>query len=369
MRAPKPAVSDIGRSRIVLAVFAVLSIGSAAGCDGNKKDSPTGPPVATEYRSQRDFPEHWVQSSALTGIPGVDMEALNEAQKTRAMQALNERDCDCGCNKGSLAVCTQSDRLCPRSPAIAREVVKMAGRDRQLSDLLAYVDSKNPRAPGARPRSASLPLPAIGRNLLLSAHHPRKGPKHAKVTIVQFSDFQCPACKSGASLLAQLAEAYPKDVAFVFVNLPLRKIHPAAGPAALAFMAAHRQGRAWEMHDRLFASQHELTAAAFERHAAEMGLDVVSFRRDMADKATEDLLLSDERLADRVRVRGTPSFFLNGREESARDPGVWKTLIDQEIGKANELLGKGTPLEDLYRIQLEALDQPPSVAPPPRAER
>jgi thiol-disulfide isomerase/thioredoxin len=97
----------------------------------------------------------------------------------------------------------------------------------------------------------------------IPAHSPRKGPKAAKVTIVAFSDFQCPFCSRAVPILKEIEEKYPKDVALVFVNQPLSFQDKAMG-AAQAFMAAARQGKAWEMHDKMFANQQALAPADLE---------------------------------------------------------------------------------------------------------
>ncbi len=95
---------------------------------------------------------------------------------------------------------------------------------------------------------------------------PVKGPANAKVTIVEYSDFECPFCKRGASTAEQILKAYPNDVKLVFKNMPL-PFHKNAKPAALAALAAGKQGKFWEMHDKLFENQGKLGDALYTETA------------------------------------------------------------------------------------------------------
>ena len=175
------------------------------------------------------------------------------------------------------------------------------------------------------------------------------GAKHAKVTIVEFSDFQCPFCRRVIPTVKEIMQKYPKDVELVFVNQPL-PFHDNAKGAAKAFLAAHRQGKAWEMHDKMFANQQALAAADLEKYAKEVGLNVAKFKKDMDDPAMDKLIADDQALAGSVGANGTPTFFINGRELSGAQPlrRRSQTIIDEEIKKADELLKKGTKPDQLY---------------------
>jgi len=189
---------------------------------------------------------------------------------------------------------------------------------------------------------------ATPRKVTLLAHSPRKGPKAAKVTIVEFSDFQCPFCSRVVPTLKQIHDTYPKDVAVVFVNQPLA-FHAQARDAAKAFLAAGKQGKAWEMHDKMFANQQALQVAELEKYAKELGLNVDKFKKDMTDPKTEEMVAADQKLAGSVGADGTPTFFINGRELLGAQPfDSFKKIIDEEIVKADDLLKKGTKLEAVY---------------------
>ena len=142
---------------------------------------------------------------------------------------------------------------------------------------------------------------------------PSFGPAVAKVTIVEWSDFQCPYCaRLGAPGRAD-RKAYPKDVRFVFRNFPL-PMHPDAALAARAGVAAQAQGKFWQMHDWMYAHQRELDRASLEKAAASLGMDVAKFKAALDSPATEARVAADMQAAQAVGVSATPTFFVNGRE-------------------------------------------------------
>ena len=158
---------------------------------------------------------------------------------------------------------------------------------------------------------------------------PTKGPKDAKVTIIEFSDFECPFCKRGADTMDELLKAYPKDVKLVFKNLPL-PFHKQAGPAAKAALAAGKQGKYWEMHDRLFNNQRRLSDSFYEEQAKDLGLDVAKFKADMKDPEFEKQIKEDMALAKKHGISGTPGFFVNGiAVKGAMPADHFKGIIDR----------------------------------------
>jgi protein-disulfide isomerase len=140
---------------------------------------------------------------------------------------------------------------------------------------------------------------------------PSFGPDNAKVTIVEFSDFQCPYCSRAADVASKVREKYGDRVRFVFRQYPL-PFHPNARGAAEAALAAHAQGKFWEFHDRLFENQQALDREALEKHAKDSGLNVGKFRQALEDKAFAKTVDSDMKLGEKVTVQGTPTMFLNG---------------------------------------------------------
>ena len=158
-----------------------------------------------------------------------------------------------------------------------------------------------------------------------------RGREDAPVTVVEFSDFECPYCRSASTTIQQLVERYGDRVRIVFKHLPL-SIHPNAFKAAQASVCAAEQGRFWEYHDRLFATG-ELALPALTESAQGLGLDLQHFNGCMASEASAETVRQDMREASRLGVRGTPTFFVNGIP--MKDDHAFATiaaLIDEQLG-------------------------------------
>lgn len=163
--------------------------------------------------------------------------------------------------------------------------------------------------------------------------YPTAGPPDALVTIVEFSSFQCPFCKRVQATLKQVAAHYEGQVRFVFMHRPL-PFHKQSEPAARAAAAAHRQGRFWEMHDKIFENYRALNAEFYAKAAGEIdGMDVEKFKADMDSPKTQALIVEEMKEAGTVGVRGTPTFFINGKKPTGRSFEQWKTIITAEIEK------------------------------------
>lgn len=169
-----------------------------------------------------------------------------------------------------------------------------------------------------------------------SAHEWIRGDANASVTLIEYADFQCPACAAYSPLVTQLHETFPEDLRIIFRHYPLTTIHANALPAARAAEAAGAQGKFWEMHDRLYETQLDWsggdTDKLFSQYAGELGLDVARFAADMNDGGIGDKIRADQREGNRNDVSGTPTFFLNGRK-IANPAGFeqFRALVQQEI--------------------------------------
>ena len=161
-----------------------------------------------------------------------------------------------------------------------------------------------------------------------------KGRKDAPVTIVEFSDFQCPFSQRFHPAVEEVLAAYPDNVNFVFKNFPLG-FHPQAKPAAKAALAAREQGKYWEMMDLLFQNGQNLSDETFQKLAGQLSLDVERFMKDYKEKDAEweKLIAEDMSLAENVDVRGTPTFYINGRKTNARDLNGYKAEIDKILSE------------------------------------
>lgn len=217
-----------------------------------------------------------------------------------------------------------------------------SGLDRQAEGLtvvaasLGELDDAMRAGGGGRPpqraEGPSGPDPAKEHAVDVSTA-PIRGDKDAKVTVVAFSDFQCPFCNRVNPTLTKLLETYPGKVRIAFKHMPLR-IHPDAPAAHAAAEAAGRQGKFWEMYDKIFANQRELTPEKFKQYAAELNLDAAQFEKDRNDPAVKAKVDADIKEAEKLGVAGTPAFFINGKYLSGAQPYEnFKKLVDEALAK------------------------------------
>jgi protein-disulfide isomerase len=157
---------------------------------------------------------------------------------------------------------------------------------------------------------------------------PFKGPKDAKITVVMFQDFQCPFSNRSQPTVKQLMELYPDKVKVVFKNFPLN-FHKQAEIAAEAALAAGAQGKFWEMHDKIFANQKNISADILKGYAQELNLDMNKFNEDLDTHSYKKTIDEDMKLAKGAGVRGTPTFFINGKKlVGAKPVGEFQKVID-----------------------------------------
>ena len=167
----------------------------------------------------------------------------------------------------------------------------------------------------------------------VAAEGPAKGPAAAPVTIVEFSDFQCPYCSKAEETVTKVLKTYDGKVRVVFRDFPL-PFHPQAVKAAEAAHCAGDQGKYWEMHEKLFANQKALEPPALKGYAKALSLDQGKFDKclDSGDKAK--VVDSNRKAGEKVGVTGTPAFFVNGYQLSGAQPfEEFKTIIDAELAK------------------------------------
>lgn len=170
----------------------------------------------------------------------------------------------------------------------------------------------------------------------LASRHPTKGPDSAAVRIVVFTDFECPFCSRSAEFVRRLQKRHGDALQVALVNFPL-PFHSGARPAALAALAAWRQGRFWPMHDILFAAQRELHPDAFVTMAGELGLDVERFKRDSKDPRLAAVVERDLALGRRLGIDGTPTVFVNGiKVGGLGSQKIFDALVQQERDAARK---------------------------------
>lgn len=216
----------------------------------------------------------------------------------------------------------------------SQDMVELREQQRQI---LAKLDSIEQRIAQPPPERARRPAPGPDPE---KAHEipvggsPTKGSESAPVTIVEFSDYQCPFCARSEVLIEQVLREHGGKVRFVYKHFPLLSIHPQALPAALAAAAADRQGKFWEMHAILFANQRALQPEQLKGYAEQLGLDVEKFEADRQAPEVRKLVQDDVRLAQQLGVRGTPTIFVNGKLLRDRTPEGFGKAIDSALGKS-----------------------------------
>jgi protein-disulfide isomerase len=229
-------------------------------------------------------------------LPGVDLSRLEPDEKKTFFEIINAEPCSCG-EAHSLAVCVASHKTCRRSQYAVRMVFRRLRqgfpKDEILAELVERYRAKKP----------------VAIDISLA---PRKGSVNAPVTVIEFSDFECPACKKTAPLLAKVLEQMGTKVKLYYKNYPLRS-HPHAMGAAQAAVAAKKQGKFWAMHDKLFANQNSLNVEDLIRYAGELGLDLARFKEDLNSPETKALVAKDRAEGDKLNLRGTPTIYINGK--------------------------------------------------------
>ncbi|MDB4982632.1 MAG: DSBA-like thioredoxin protein [Myxococcales bacterium] len=339
---------------------------TAAGESGKAADkAPAGVKLPDKiYKAESEFPEGWTKSADLATVTTISLAGLTDAQKVTTLQALNERNCECGCGMGKIAGCLKKDPNCPRSPNIAKLAIDMVKQGKGLGEILAAIDDKQKPAAGAAPSGAAAPPPGA-KKVTPFAHNLRRGDKATKVTIVEFSDFQCPFCKRSEPTVQGLLKKYGKNVSLVWMNQPL-PFHNHAMDAATAFQAAARQSgeKAWQLHDKMYENNTALERTDIEKYAAAAGLNMAKFKKDWDDPKIKEEVEQDSKTGTAVGANGTPTFYINGNElVGAQDASAFEKIIDDQITKADALLKKGTPIAAVYdKLMAEAASAAPVAA-------
>jgi protein-disulfide isomerase len=212
----------------------------------------------------------------------------------------------------------------------------------------------------------------------VTGDRPSRGPDDALVTIVVISDFQCPFCARAVPTLEQLERTYGDDLRIVWRNNPL-PFHRDAKPAATAAMEAYAQGgdaMFWRMHDQIFANAQDLSRGSLLELGRKVGMGVAALRRALDEGSHDDAIAEDQALAERLDLRGTPAFLVNGRKIMGAQPYVvFEDLVEDELRMARRLLDHGASRSAIYdhwmqSARAEAAQQRPEPAPPVRpAER
>ncbi len=352
------------KPNVIVALLLGLVIGFAV---GKVMSPPSVPAVAAAGSASADESALKFKSS---DFPAEMWTGMTDGQKYAVMKVMNDNTCDCGCSFGTLANCLKNDPNCPNSPAKVKQAIALARSGKTAEQIQMEMFKKAaPGAAAAAPaQAAARQQPTIDQTIYKvpvdgSVAH---GKKDAPITLVEFSDYQCPFCSRGNATVEQVQKEYGDKVRVVMKQLPLENMHPNARPAAMAALAAGEQGKYWEMHSKLFENIRALDDASLQQKAKELELNLEKFNKDRQDPRLKAVVDGDLKLASSLGVTGTPGFFINGRKLGGALPlDVFKKVIDEELVKAEALVKAGTPADQVYaKIMEKGVTAPPAPAAP-----
>ena len=261
-----------------------------------------------------------------TNLPALNTAGLSAEQKTALLKLLREEGCSCPCTM-KVAECRIKDPACRDSRTLATIAASdfKAGKSAvQVRALFRNAEQLKARREALMNAPVDIPL----------AGSPSRGPATAAVTIVEFSDFQCPYCRVAAKKVSDVLDMFPNDVRLVFKQFPLDESHPAAVLAAEASLAANAQGKFWALHDKMFANARVISKEKLVAWAGELAMDVTRFTQDLASGKYRAQVNKEKREGVTAGVSGTPTFYMNGRlVQGDIDPAEMKPLIEAELKK------------------------------------
>lgn len=171
------------------------------------------------------------------------------------------------------------------------------------------------------------------RPIIESKDDPILGPAEAAVTIVEFSDFQCPFCRQSFPIIRELEKYYQGKIKVIYRDFPISQIHPDAMLAHLAANCAYEQGKFWAMHDKIFQNQERIKENDLKNYAAQIGLDRMAFNSCLSSNKYTQEINEDLQNGLTLGVSGTPTWFINGYKlEGVISLDTWKDLIEGVLG-------------------------------------
>jgi protein-disulfide isomerase len=247
------------------------------------------------------YAQDWKNADTLNGV---DFSSLSPAQKATVLKILREHDCSCGCGM-KMAQCRMLDPSCSYSRGLASVIVQAIKDGKSEADAVtAASESKFGHVQQPKLLEDPVPIPTGGS--------PIRGLQTAPVTLVEFSDFQCPYCVAAFPELEAVLKAYPTQVKLIFKQYPL-ETHSQAALAAAAAIAAQKQGKFWPMHDAMFTAHDDLSRDNLLALAQKNGIDLKRFQADLDSTEVKEAITRDVQDGDRAGVSGTPTLFIDGQ--------------------------------------------------------
>lgn len=249
-------------------------------------------------------------------LPGIDTSAMTPRERHEYSSLVTDLLAPCPNVPVSIAQCVQERRTCSACAQAAKSIAHAVREGASEEQIQAAFKSRYDPA-GVK----TIPL----------AGSPSKGPDDAKVILVEFADFECPHCRAAVPMIDAVLAAHGDKVRLVykFVALPM---HVRAEPAARAAWAAGQQGKFWEMEHLLFERQDHLEQGDLERYAHVLKLDLAKWKVDMDSPAAKDRMEEDHRLWEDLKLKGTPTVYVNGRELDLEADEILEERVAAELG-------------------------------------
>jgi protein-disulfide isomerase len=308
----------MARRRLALcAVLVLAGVGLGASCRNNRvAPAPDGATRAAPSDAARAAAPP--RQGDVTEIPGIDLADLSATERESFWTLANEELSTCG-DPYSLAACAHDRRPCRTCLPALRFLSRMVRDGRSRDDASEQLRLRYAAANAAQVNTTGAPS---------------QGPADAPVTLVEFSDYECPHCAHAIPIIRQVEHDFPGRLRVVHMNFPLSG-HTHALAAARAALAAGRQGKFWEMHDLLFTNQRALETADLNRYAQQLGLDMARFRADSASPEVEAAIQATRREGERLEISGTPTIYINGRRyELPIERPMLRDWIQEELDAA-----------------------------------
>jgi len=292
---------------VVIALAAAIGVGCRdSSARGSTAPDPSGGGALT------------AAASADVVLPGVDSSAMTPRERHEWSSLVLELLAPCPSVPVSVAQCVQENRPCGPCSQAAKWVARLV-RDGSSEEQIRHAYKQRFDPAGVRP------IPIDGS--------PTKGPEDAPVVIVELADFECPHCRMAVSLIDGVLAAHPDKVRLVYKSYTLA-FHQRGEPAARSAFAAGLQGRFWEMEHLLFERQEHLEPADLERYAVLLRLDVPKWKADMDSPAIKERIDHDHALGEELKLKGTPTIYINGRELDIEADESLEGRVAEELGVA-----------------------------------
>jgi protein-disulfide isomerase len=288
------------RAASALALFAFLNT-KLVTCRSPGESSPDASPTRSETKD--------------VTLPGVDTSSLTAREKSEWSRFVSELRSPCPDQPVSVAQCVSESRACRGCAPAAKALAKQVQRGRTRQQVEAFYKA----------RFAADQVKEIALE-----DSPSKGNPGAPVLLVEFADFQCPACRAARPMVEEALKKHDGQTRLVFKHFPL-SIHQYGEKLARSARAAQQQGKFWEMYAALFENQDRISPAVVDELAKSLGLDMAKFQKDLESEAIADAVSRDRKQGERLDIQSTPTLFINGRmfpatPDFAEDLEDWITL-------------------------------------------